>query len=222
MDVWADVFLTRDEEASDGYKCPVENCYYYESGPPEGCERVVFKALTGFQEHYRRAHERRLGPLHKTQLEGRERQSIAEGSLTSTDTFLDGIWSDDLESQYDLSAFCSFGMSTDQMKVLNEMEVQPPLSSGSANNRWEDDSYVSCQRGTTSTQQLESMAPQVQGASSEQHFPPLSSSTGSLDKYFPVSVSEPASKSDDYRVGPLTSNASSRSCHDLLKSRTTK
>ena len=88
-DVPGDMFWRGDEEgARDGHACPVEGCYFYYRGPPDGCEKVLFKTLKGLQEHYRRSHESsRSGPSLATLLGEKEIHSVADRSSSSTDSY---------------------------------------------------------------------------------------------------------------------------------------
>jgi hypothetical protein len=91
MDVPGDMFWRGDEEgARDGHACPVEGCYFLlRGGPPEGCEKVLFKTSKGLQEHYRRSHESsRSGPSLETLLMEEEIRSVAErSSISTTDSY---------------------------------------------------------------------------------------------------------------------------------------
>lgn len=216
-DIPGDLFWRGNEEgARDGHACPVEGCYFYYKGPPEGCEKVLFKTLKGLQEHYRRSHESsRSGPsLETLLLEEKIRSAAEHSSISTTDSYSTNSLTLGSGSSFNGVGHLASGFNTFNADHLKGAEWIFCVAG--------EDTVCycqsCCQRGTTSAQQLEATTPQLSTNPSE--FPPYSTTSwpSSLDH---LQLSEFATDTGNYHFGVLPNNSTSIFRRDSLKSRIT-
>lgn len=211
MDVPGDMFWRGDEEgARDGHACPVEGCYFYYGGPPEGCEKVLFKTSKGLQEHYRRSHESsRSGPSLETLLIEEEIRSVTErSSVSTTDSYTTNNLPLSSGSSFNLVGHLGSGFNTFNADHLKGAEWIFCVAG--------EDTVCYCQ-SCCSAQQSEATTPQLSTVSSE--FPPYS--TTSWPSYPDhLQLLEATTDTGNYYVGVPSNNSTSIFRQDSLKSRT--
>jgi hypothetical protein len=224
-DVPGDMFWRGDEGgARDGHACPVEGCYFYYRGPPDGCEKVLFKTLKGLQEHYRRSHESsRSGPSLATLLGEKEIHSVADRSSSSADSYSATTISLGSGSSSSALRFLDTGFNTfgaDHLKGAEWSEMVASMASSFCMAGEDKVCYCQscCQRGTNIPQQSEAMTPQLSTDSSEfpsSHVSPIPWQTYS--EY--LQIAESTTDTGNYHFGIPSSHTTSLFRHDSLKSR---